>query len=66
MKLKIFWREKKMNDRMMKFVKFDEYCHRCKHEKEPDTSIPCDECLSYPAREFSSKPINFEEKENKK
>ena len=49
----------------MKFVKFDEYCHTCKYEKEPDTCVQCDECLSYPAREYSAKPINYEKKEKK-
>jgi hypothetical protein len=47
----------------MKFVKFDEYCHTCKYEKEPDTCVQCDECLSYPASQYSAKPINYEKKE---
>lgn len=43
-----------------KFVKFDVWCHRCKHRKESDRDDPCDECLASPANDDSERPINYE------
>lgn len=49
-----------------KQVRFDLYCETCEHKDEPETVDPCNECLETPAREFTNKPINYIEKENKK
>ena len=45
-----------------KEVRFDKYCHRCKHRDVPEWEDPCDECLQYPSNEFSHKPVYFEER----
>lgn len=42
------------------------YCKKCKHEKEVEYLDPCHECLNNPTNVNSKKPVNFEEKENKK
>jgi hypothetical protein len=47
-------------------VCFSEYCLRCKHQDCDHWKDPCNECLSNPVNLHSSKPVNFEEKENKK
>lgn len=47
----------------MKIVEFEAYCHTCKHEKVDDFEDPCNDCLNCPARQYSHKPINWEEKE---
>ena len=45
----------------MKEVRFDLYCNQCKYSQLSETEIPCDECLSEPARQYSHKPLKFEE-----
>lgn len=53
----------------MKEVFFNVYCPTCKYKDIKDTDIytddakeePCNECLTVPAREYSHKPINWEE-----
>ena len=49
-------------DEMYKEVYFDQYCKKCKHGKEPETSDACDECLEHPQNLYSHKPVKFEEK----
>ena len=46
----------------MKEVRYDLYCEKCVHYEEPQDDDPCHYCLEEPAREYSHKPINFEEK----
>lgn len=50
-----------MND-IYKEVHFDQYCKKCKHEKNKEKEDPCDECLSEPVNLYSHKPVKFEEK----
>jgi hypothetical protein len=45
----------------LKLVQFQEYCTKCKNKKTPETEDPCNECLTYPARENTRKPLKFEE-----
>ena len=47
-------------------VAFSEYCLCCKHKDCDHWKDPCNECLNNPVNLHSSKPVNFEEKENKK
>lgn len=50
-----------MHDEYM-LVDFEAYCKKCKYCDTKDTDEPCNECLEYPARQYSSKPEKFEEK----
>ena len=52
-------------DEMYKEVYFDQYCTKCKHSKEPETSDACDECLEHPQNLYSHKPLRFETKSGK-
>ena len=45
----------------MKEVYFYEYCKKCKHKDKQEDSQPCAECLKVGAREFSHKPLKYEE-----
>ncbi|MEG1523859.1 MAG: hypothetical protein RR475_02405 [Clostridia bacterium] len=45
-----------------KEVYFDQYCHTCKHDAEPEDSDACNECLNNPSNVDSHKPVNWEEK----
>lgn len=47
----------------MKIVEFEVYCPKCKHKNVDDFEDPCNDCLNCPARQYSHKPINFEEVE---
>lgn len=54
-----------MDNENYKFVEYDKWCDTCKHKDEiddPTKETKCDECLSEPARLYSHKPINYEEK----
>lgn len=44
-----------------KFVDFEKYCARCIYRARCESEDPCDECLSYPVNENSTKPVYFEE-----
>ena len=46
----------------MKIVNYEKYCKTCKNEKESPDSDVCNECLSEPARHYTSKPLKWEEK----
>lgn len=48
-------------ENIQKIVNFDEYCKRCKYRKVDETKDPCNECLTYGANLYSSRPVNFEE-----
>ena len=45
-----------------KEVYFDQYCKKCLHKGEVDTSDACDECLANPSNMNSHRPVNFKEK----
>ena len=47
-----------------KEVFYDKYCKSCLYKDVPEGDDPCDECLTYPGRPCTHKPINY--KENKK
>lgn len=47
----------------LKEVYFGEYCKRCKHRSNKEYESPCDECLSFPGREDSHKPLYYESEE---
>lgn len=42
-------------------VDFAAYCPKCKHYKLAEYKDPCNECLSTPVNDNSTKPINWEE-----
>lgn len=42
-----------------KEVYFAEYCKHCMYEKKNHHKEPCNECLTYGARENSHKPLKF-------
>lgn len=44
-----------------KEVQYYKYCIRCKHYATPETEEPCNECLTVSMKEYSHKPIRFEE-----
>jgi hypothetical protein len=44
-------------------VHFDKYCKRCKYKEVDMVEDPCNACLDEPVREYSHKPVCFEEKE---
>ena len=43
-------------------VAFYKYCEKCKHFISEESEEVCNECLENPIRQYSEKPINFEEK----
>lgn len=51
-----------MIEENMKLVDYDKYCPFCVHVKEPDEDNVCHFCLQEPARQYSHKPLNFEER----
>lgn len=53
-----------MNENM-KHVEFWNYCEKCEHRDKDQWEDPCDECLNYPAREYSHRPLNFKERVSK-
>ena len=50
-----------VNNENMKIINFDEYCKRCVSKKVKESEPPCYECLAEPARQYSHKPLKFEE-----
>lgn len=46
-----------------KEVRFDQFCKTCKYEKLDEAKDPCNECLEDFMNLYSSKPVNWEEKE---
>lgn len=49
------------NGENIKIVNFDEYCKRCHYKKTKESEEPCYTCLNEPARQYSHKPVKFEE-----
>jgi len=47
----------------IQFVDFEKYCGTCKYEKTNEICDPCNECLDVGAREGSSIPERWKEKE---
>ena len=47
-----------------KFIAFEAYCKKCKHQDLDGWKDPCNECLEVGAREGSQIPVKFEEKED--
>lgn len=50
----------------VKFVDFDLFCSKCRHEDVVATEEPCNKCLGTPVREDSHTPINFELNEKRR
>lgn len=48
-----------------KEVNFNYFCPRCQYQKdeESDPYKKCNDCLSVPARLYSTRPINYRKKE---
>lgn len=46
-----------------KEVRFDLYCHKCKHKEKDDYEEPCFSCLGEPVKEYSHIPVNWKERE---
>ena len=44
-----------------KEVRFDLYCHSCKHFEKSEREDPCWDCLDQGWNDDSHKPINYEE-----
>ena len=51
-----------MNTENMKIVDFNTYCNKCRHKDVDEAEKPCFDCLAEPARQYSQKPLKFEEK----
>lgn len=51
-----------MNDNNLVEVDFNTHCPTCKYADLDEVKDPCNECLSEPANEGSTKPIKWEEK----
>lgn len=49
-------------DNNYKEVRYDQYCSSCKYANESEAYDKCNECLNEPARLYSHKPLNWEEK----
>lgn len=47
-----------------KFVRFDEWCSKCKYEKVAADDDPCNDCLTVPVNIDSTKPVKFKEKDD--
>lgn len=47
-----------------KLTDFNTYCPKCLHWTKLAFDDPCDECLSYPAREGTRKPIYYQPKDS--
>lgn len=52
-----------MNENGEKFVNFRLYCPKCKSYEVDGEKEPCNECLMNTVNMYSTKPVNFEEKE---
>ena len=42
-------------------VRYDLWCHKCKHKKVESTDSPCTECLDEPVNTNTNQPVLFEE-----
>lgn len=46
-----------------KIIDFEKWCKLCKHQDEPEESLPCRDCLDVPVNVNSTKPVKWEAKE---
>lgn len=53
-----------MNENNVKIVEFFTWCPSCKYFEKNEEDDPCYDCISIPARENSTKPEFYVEKEN--
>lgn len=53
-------------DNDQKIVDYEKYCPKCQHWSKSESEDPCWGCLDTPTNTFSQKPVNFEERKNKK
>lgn len=51
-----------MIEQEYKEVAFYKYCETCKHFTSEDSVETCNECLDNPIRQYSEKPVKYEEK----
>ena len=49
-----------------KFVRFDEFCPKCKFYKVDDGEDPCHDCLQHPVNLHSRVPTEFKEAKSAK
>lgn len=49
-----------------KEVDFEKYCKECKYKDLPGNEEPCDSCMEYPVRTYTTKPVKFEKDKKKK
>lgn len=47
-------------------VNFSENCKNCEHYDVPECEDPCHECMDTPVREYTTKPLYFEERQKSK
>lgn len=50
-----------METNAYKEVYYDQFCKTCKNKDTPESSDPCDECLTEPVNLYSHKPVKYEE-----
>ena len=49
-----------------KEVRFDIWCKTCRYRFRKETEDPCDNCLSEPANDNSTKPIEYIETDSRR
>ena len=54
------------NSENIKIVDFNTYCKKCRNKKLKESEKPCYECLAEPSRQYSNKPLRFEEDTSRK
>ena len=52
-------------DEDLRMVEFWRYCETCEYKELDENKEPCEECLDHPWNEYTSKPINWKEKETR-
>ena len=52
-------------DEDLREVEFWRYCETCEHKDLDENKEPCEGCLEEPWNEYTSKPINWKEKETR-
>lgn len=43
-----------------KFVDYELYCPKCKYWTKDEHEDPCNDCMSQPTNEYSTKPVCYE------
>lgn len=49
-----------MNTPYKKLCEFWGYCRKCKYKYTDQEALPCDDCLSVPARKYTHEPSEYE------